>query len=405
MNFGEKAEPPESSAPAASADLGKLLCATRMRLGKDLQRIADVLHIRYNFLVAIEDGRYEDLPGQAYAIGFVRAYADHLGLDGDEIVRRYKEESAGLKQKSAFEFQMPTSDSALPSGTLLLIAVVAGMVIYGAWYSMAGSDRSAVELIQEVPERLAAIANSDTIQAALPVVAQPGPGDVVDGGDLASEPDETAGATDGAPLAGETSVAVAGPAPAVVPPATSTTPAALTPPATTPVTTPATTPATVPPPISALPQLTDVLELRAKADVWITLRDAKATERTQFLRKDEVLRLPEQGITTLVTANAGDLEILVNGKTMPPLDAGLFARGVALDPQKLKSAATAATASTPAKPAAAAPAAPVPAATAPAATAPAGPPAGSAPGAAKPAPSAPAAPAAAAPAPTTPPSH
>ena len=409
MNFGESAAPPESSVPAASADLGKLLCATRMRLGKDLQRIADVLHIRYNFLVAIEDGRYEDLPGQAYAIGFVRAYADHLGLDGDEIVRRYKEESAGLKQKSAFEFQMPASDSALPSGTLLLIAVVAGMVIYGAWYSIAGSDRSAVELIQEVPERLAAIANSDTIQAALPVVAQPGPTDVVDGGDLASEPDETPGetpgeipgATNGAPPAGETSVAAAAPALAVVPPATSTTPAVLTPPATTPVT----TPATVPPPIAALPQVTDVLELRAKADVWITLRDAKATERTQFLRKDEVLRLPEQGITTLVTANAGDLEILVNGKTMPPLDAGLFARGVALDPQKLKSAATAASASTPAKPAAAVPAAPVPAAAAPAATAPAGPPTVSAPGAVKPAPSAPAVPAAAAPAPSTPPSH
>jgi cytoskeletal protein RodZ len=134
MNFGESAAPPESSVPAASADLGKLLCATRMRLGKDLQRIADVLHIRYNFLVAIEDGRYEDSPGQAYAIGFVRAYADHLGLDGDEIVRRYKEESAGLKHKSAFEFQIPASDSALPSGTLLLIAEVAGMVNYGAWY-------------------------------------------------------------------------------------------------------------------------------------------------------------------------------------------------------------------------------------------------------------------------------
>lgn len=398
----------ESSAPAASADLGKLLCATRMRLGKDLQRIADVLHIRYNFLVAIEDGRYEDLPGQAYAIGFVRAYADHLGLDGDEIVRRYKEESAGLKHKSAFEFQIPQTDSALPSGTLLLIAVVAGMVIYGAWYAMAGSDRSAAELIQAVPERLAAIANPDTIQAALPVVAAPGPADIVDGGDLASEPDETPG-ENAAPPAGESSVAALMPAPAVVPP-----------------------------PIAALPQLTDVLELRAKADVWITLRDAKATERTQFLRKDEVLRLPEQGITTLVTANAGDLEILVNGKTMPPLDAGLFARGVALDPQKLKSAAVAAVpvaaptapaappatappATAPAaaaKPAASAPgaaAAPVTApvstpATAPAIAPPAAsspPPAVSAPAAesAKPAASTPAAPAATAPAATTPPIH
>lgn len=391
MSFGGSAAPQESGAPAASADLGKLLCATRMRLGKDLQRIADVLHIRYNFLVAIEDGRYEDLPGQAYAIGFVRAYADHLGLDGDEIVRRYKEESAGVKHKSAFEFQMPASDSALPSGTLLLIAVVAGMVIYGAWYSMAGSDRSAVELIQEVPERLASIANPDTIQAALPVVAEPGATDVVDGGDLASEPDETQGSESALPAEENVAAVVPTTPPGIGPATTGTTPASLM--------APATIPATMPPPAATLPQVTDVLELRAKADVWITLRDAKAAERTQFLRKDEVLRLPEQGITTLVTANAGDLEILVNGKTMPPLDAGLFARGVALDPQKLKSVSAAV------PPAAAKPAAAAPNPAAPAG--PAAPPAASspAPEPAKPAASVPAAPAAAAPVPATPPSH
>ena len=327
-----------------TTELGKLLCATRMRLGKDLQRIADILHIRYNYLVAIEDGRYEDLPGQAYAIGFVRAYADHLGLDGDEIVRRYKEENAGVKHKSAFELQMPTSDSALPSGTLLLIAVVAGMLIYGVWYSIAGSDRSAVELIQEVPDRLAAMADPNAIQAALPVTteaatpeaAQAG-APVIDGLDTAPVTD-MGDAPDGAAAPPATMVAAA-------PPVT------LTP-----------QPATTPPPVAAVPPLTDVLELRAKADVWITLRDPKQTERTQFLRKDEVLRLPEQGITTLVTANAGDLEILVNGKTMPPLDAGLFARGVALDPQKLKAAPSATGSATPvsapAKPAEPKPAAP-----------------------------------------------
>ncbi len=322
MGFGAKNTPPENHVPAGPTELGKLLCATRMRLGKDLQRIADILHIRYNYLVAIEDGRYEDLPGQAYAIGFVRAYADHLGLDGDEIVRRYKEESAGVKHRSAFEFQMPTSDSALPSGTLLLIAVVAGMLIYGVWYSIAGSDRSAVELIQEVPDRLASIADPNTIEAALPVTATVAGADVSDGADLAPAPDASLTGMDAAP-GGESAVAALSPSPA-----------------------------TTAPPEAVQPPLTDVIELRAKADVWVTLRDAKAIERTQFLRKDEVLRLPEQGVTTLVTANANDLEILVNGKTMPPLDAGLFARGVALDPQKLKTSSAASVVAAPAKPAA-----------------------------------------------------
>jgi cytoskeleton protein RodZ len=328
MNFGAKQMPVEPVRHEGPTELGRMLCATRMRVGKDLQRIAQVLHIRYNYLVAIEDGRYEDLPGQAYAIGFVRAYADHLGLDGDEIVRRYKEESAGLKQKSVFEFPVPTSETSMPSGTLLLVAVVAGMVIYGTWYSLAGSDRSAVELIQQVPDRLAAMTAPNAIQAALPVAPLP-PG-------TPAEVSVSRAAEGGeyAPTAALPPVAPPGPPPLAAPP-----PLAL---------------ASIPlPPIATTPVVSDVLELRAKADVWITLRDAEAVERTQFLRKDEVLRLPEQGVTTLVTANPGDLDILVNGKALPTIDAGLFAKGVALDPQRLKTTAPAAVTPTVAKPAAA----------------------------------------------------
>ncbi|MCB2107825.1 MAG: helix-turn-helix domain-containing protein, partial [Rhodobacteraceae bacterium] len=162
-------------APAAS-DVGTLLCATRMRLGKDLQQIASLLHIRYNYLVAIEDGRFEDLPGQAYALGFVRAYAEHLGLDGDEIVRRYKDENAGLRRKASLDFPVPTPESGVPSGALLAVAVVMGMVVYGVWYSFAGADRRAADLIQEVPDRLANLLGTDR-PADRPVAATaPGPG-------------------------------------------------------------------------------------------------------------------------------------------------------------------------------------------------------------------------------------
>ena len=135
--------------------VGRLLCATRMRLGKDLQYIAQVLHIRYTYLVAIEDGRYEDLPGQAYALGFVRAYADHLGLDGDEVVRRFKEETTGLRRKAALDFPIPTPDSGIPSGRSLLGAVLLGMAVYGSWYAITRPTRT-LALVQEVPTRLTA---------------------------------------------------------------------------------------------------------------------------------------------------------------------------------------------------------------------------------------------------------
>jgi len=150
--------------PVQVEHLGALLCATRMRMGSDLQEVAKVLRIRYGYLVAIEDGRYEDLPGAAYSVGFVRAYADYLGLDGNEVVRRLRVESAGTGRKARYEFPVPSGESGLPNGGLLAIAIGLGMVVYGTWYTMSAADQNPVELIQEVPARLAVLLDDQSIE-------------------------------------------------------------------------------------------------------------------------------------------------------------------------------------------------------------------------------------------------
>ena len=409
-----------------SSDVGILLCATRMRMGKDLQRIAEVLHIRYNYLVAIEDGRYEDLPGQAYAIGFVRAYADHLGLGGNEVIRRYKEESAGVKRKASFEFPIPTPDSGVPSGVLLLVAVVFGMVVYGAWYSIAGSDRGAVDLIQEVPNRLIALLDgvgdgesspvaadeaADVVSPAAvvspevvqlydadrsPILAEETArdademqiaavkedevedtealgssrsGDSTSSADVPESPATPVPADDGETLVAEALPQVASaavslpitetarpgdgaPKPAAnadgeaqpsAPAAESGVEGALSVEVRT-----AITPNGAPPsrddssgdgPEAQGPATAaiDVVELRAKADSWIQLREGDELLLTRLLRKGEVFRVPESGGLTLMTSNAGGLEVLVNGQIMPPLgNEGSVARGVPLDPRQLR---------------------------------------------------------------------
>ena len=80
----------------------------------------------------------------------------------------------------------------------------------------------------------------------------------------------------------------------------------------------------------------DVLELRAKADSWIQVRDGDTVVVTKLLRKGEVYR-PERPGLNLVTANAGGLEVLVNGILMAPLgETGAVASGVPLDPKHFK---------------------------------------------------------------------
>ena len=76
--------------------VAELLRRMREQSGEDLKTVAEQLRIRHVHLKSIEDGRFRDLPGPAYAMGFVRSYADYLGLNGLEIVERFKDEVEGL---------------------------------------------------------------------------------------------------------------------------------------------------------------------------------------------------------------------------------------------------------------------------------------------------------------------
>src|ERR1700685_861855 len=60
--------------------VGEVLQERREELGLELDEIGAMLRIKPGYLAALEQGRTHDLPGPTYAIGFVRAYAEFLGL-------------------------------------------------------------------------------------------------------------------------------------------------------------------------------------------------------------------------------------------------------------------------------------------------------------------------------------
>ncbi|MEE9317368.1 MAG: RodZ domain-containing protein [Rhodospirillales bacterium] len=135
--------------------VGALLKASRLRIGDDLRDISGVLRIRHVFLEAIEDGRFDDLPGATYAKGFIRVYAEHLGLDSDEVVRRYKIEVSGESLKSELVFPEPIPEPGIPGGAVVFVGIVVAVVAYGAWYMNTSKDGFLVEMISPVPDRLA----------------------------------------------------------------------------------------------------------------------------------------------------------------------------------------------------------------------------------------------------------
>lgn len=78
---------------------GAMLRQQREARRLDLTVVAAALRIRPAYLDALEAGRPDELPGAVYAIGFIRAYADYLGLDSREMLRLFKQEATLLAAK------------------------------------------------------------------------------------------------------------------------------------------------------------------------------------------------------------------------------------------------------------------------------------------------------------------
>ncbi|WP_282190175.1 helix-turn-helix domain-containing protein [Azospirillum brasilense] len=144
---------PAQTGPSVSDTLRE----TRESLGYDLREVATMLRIRYPYLQAIEAGRFEDLPGTTYAAGFLRSYAECLGLDPDTILTRYKDEAAGRTRSQQLYFPTPVPEGRIPGGTVLLGTMVLAGIVYGGWYYLSATDRSMVDLVPTLPDRLVSL--------------------------------------------------------------------------------------------------------------------------------------------------------------------------------------------------------------------------------------------------------
>lgn len=144
---------PAQTGPSVSDTLRE----TRESLGYDLREVATMLRIRYPYLQAIEAGRFEDLPGTTYAAGFLRSYAECLGLDPDTILTRYKDEAAGRTRSQQLYFPTPVPEGRIPGGTVLLGTMVLAGIVYGGWYYLSATDRTMVDLVPTLPDRLVSL--------------------------------------------------------------------------------------------------------------------------------------------------------------------------------------------------------------------------------------------------------
>jgi cytoskeleton protein RodZ len=374
----------EPAAPQPGS-VGHLLRSTREGLGWDIRDVAAALRIRAEYLDALERNTVEGLPGVAYATGFLRAYADYLGLDGNEAVNRFKSEKKTLASRPELSFPVPLTDRGIPGSGLFLIALLLITLAYGTWHYMSSGEHPAPPEVEPVPARL------------LPPQAEaPPPG----------TPEQTADATKPAADAPSATTAPApttvAPAPAPAAPAANIQPSIgapqiaaspVTPPgkpgtqpkpaptATAPAATPA-APANADGALPAVPPETAAVDpkepksygsfanpgrviVKAKGFAWIQVYDGKETILTRTMHPGDSYYAPNKPGLIMRTGNAGGLSFIVDGKELPALGpTGMVKKKIPLDPQRLISGDLGEDVPAAAKPPA--PAAPAPAAAQPA---------------------------------------
>lgn len=107
-----------------------------------VREVEDATHVRSRYLEALEHGRYDTLPPDVFAIGFVRRYAKFLGLPENEVVVQFRKERGIFRSmaKAASPLSVQTSlvkprfSLSVTSLTLLTSAVfVLGLVSYVWW--------------------------------------------------------------------------------------------------------------------------------------------------------------------------------------------------------------------------------------------------------------------------------
>ncbi len=139
---GPSSAPPESQfGVRVETHVGMELREARERLGVSLKLAASALKIRDDYLTALERNDRAALPALPYAIGFVRSYANYVGLDPGELAQRFRDEAGDLPVGPQHTWLKPIEQGRLPRSLMLVLSLVIAGAAYAAWYYRTADER------------------------------------------------------------------------------------------------------------------------------------------------------------------------------------------------------------------------------------------------------------------------
>ncbi len=159
--------PIEELEAMANMEVGEALRQIRLCYGQTLEDVELALCIRACQINAIEQGDMSELPGKVYALGFVRSYAEYLGLDGATAVRLFKAQYMDGKSKEILSFPVPASEAKTPSNWIITASICATLVFFAVLSKIDNISDPQTLYIEAVPNEIKAHVNREILATPL----------------------------------------------------------------------------------------------------------------------------------------------------------------------------------------------------------------------------------------------
>jgi cytoskeletal protein RodZ len=97
----------------------------REKAGYTIEEVSDILKIRKQYIINLEEGDFTNIPGKVYVKGYTKIYSDFLGLEFEDEKENQDHNPTVLKDKSSSkEYKAKRRIVTLVSFVLLIIVIV-----------------------------------------------------------------------------------------------------------------------------------------------------------------------------------------------------------------------------------------------------------------------------------------
>lgn len=156
--------------------VGRLLRDQREARALSIDDVAKRLRIRRPYLEAIEQGRFDQLPGAAYIPAFLRAYAAHLDLDAEKVLTAYQASGpVPIARPVALPADFPLLEKRAPIGLAVLTVLLVVGAGYAVWHYLPRQESVVAQKVPPVPDRLLASRPATSPEPAVQQATAPAP--------------------------------------------------------------------------------------------------------------------------------------------------------------------------------------------------------------------------------------